>query len=174
MHPPIGVSALSFASWYQSLNIDIFFDPSHGVHNDMLNVVKFADLKTHLMMSLLRINVPCGPRNEDMRYKQVVGAITELLRTGKPKELPLFMDCLDGMLADPAAIAFRFKEDPATDLFNSMATTCPFIKKNSKCMLGRFMDVVRRIKTDLEAFNQREFWYTHVSECKEPPRKDIF
>ena len=37
----------------------------------------------------------------------------------------------------------------------------PIHHTNSKCMLGRFMDVVRRIKQDLQAYHQSEFWYTH-------------
>ena len=110
------MAALSFAVWFNKLNIDISFDPSHGVHNDMLNAVKFAGLKSHLHMTLLRLNVPHGPWDEDLRYKQVCGSISEMLSTGSPKNHPLFMNRLDDMLEDPACIDIRGKVDPATAL----------------------------------------------------------
>ena len=56
----IGVSALMFLIYHLKLNIDVMFDPSQAVHNDMNLAVAFAGLRWHLLMTLLQINVPSG------------------------------------------------------------------------------------------------------------------
>ena len=98
-----------------------------------------------------------------MRWKQVIGSIDELLTTVKnPEALPLFLEHADAMLEDPCVAHCAAEENPRLALWRiGMREHNPFRTKGTKCMPGRFMDVVRRIIADNQGRAQRKFWYTH-------------
>ena len=158
-----GVCALAFLLYVLKYNVDVFFDPAHGVHNDVLNAIYAAGLRAHLFLTLLRLNIPCGPWSEDMRYKQVTGSIDEFLQHGSFEELPLFADHFDDMLSDPDSKHLLDSDNPVEALWTNMKTDHAFKLKDSKCMLGRFLEVIRRIKKDLTNRSQKKFWYIHTA-----------
>ena len=94
----IGVCAIAFAIYELGLNIDPNFDISHGLHNDAMNAINNAGLKSHLLMTLLRLNVPLGPWQEDQRWKQVLGNALEQRKHGSPRDSVLFMSCRYGRI----------------------------------------------------------------------------
>ena len=65
------LSWLSFAMYKLNLCLEEGFDFAHGVHDDILQGIYGAGEKQHLLLDLVRVNVPVGPWSEDVRWKQV-------------------------------------------------------------------------------------------------------
>lgn len=158
-----GVSAICFMVHHLRCVVDVAFDPSHACWNDMLSGIKGAHLYEHLLLSMIRLNVPCGPWSEDMRYKQCVQGLQELLLTEGAESSPLFQAFLPEMLAEPAGRDLQGRPDAPTAMWRRLAEDNPFSTKGSKVVLGRFMDVLRRSKAELQHFHQRRFIYLYVA-----------
>lgn len=158
-----GLSAICYMVHHLRCNVDVAFDASHACWNDLLAGIKCAHLYDHLLLSMIRLNVPCGPWSEDMRYKQCVQGVQELLSTEGPGSCPLFQAFLPDMLAEAAGNDLRQHPDPAGAMWRRLAEENPFSRKGCKVVLGRFMDVLRKSKAELAHFHQRRFMYLYVA-----------
>lgn len=157
-----GVSALCFALHRLGACIDVQFDPSHGVWNDLLGGIKAARLFEHLLLSMLRLNVPVGPWAEDMRFKQGAQGLQELLTYESHDKCPLYQHFLGDMLSELAAADLAGEEDASALLWERLRSNNPFSVKGTKVCLGRFMDFLRKSKSELEHWHQRKFLYLHT------------
>ena len=92
-----------------------------------------------------------------MRWLQVIASIDELLSSVKdPLKMPLFASHLEEMLEDPCVEHLKHEPNPAQAMWTEgMQMHNPFRLKGSKCMPGRFMDVVRRLDQDNQGRGQR-------------------
>ena len=124
-----GVAAINFLIYHLHMNIDVFFDLSHGIHNDAANAVYGAKLKAHILMVLLRLNVVVGPWNEDVRWKQLMGSMHEMLTLAEPRRMPLFMSNVHDMLSDSSISHLSSEEDPISAVWNYQKTSNPFVNK---------------------------------------------
>lgn len=158
-----GTAALCFMVWSLGCNVDVAFDPSHACWNDLLVGIKSANLYRHLLLSLIRLNVPTGPWSEDMRYKQCLQGLQELLSTETPQSCPLFQAFLPDMLAEEAGKDLQTDSDPAGAMWRRLSESNPFSTKGTKVVLGRFMDVLRKSRDELRHFHQRRFIYLYVA-----------
>ena len=116
------------------LNIDVFFDISHGLHNDLANAVNDSGLKSHILMTLLRLNVVVGPWQEDVRWKQLIAGLEELLQSTDPRKVPLFMAAIPEIMTDPAVEHLLGEDDPAQAIWDYSKQHHPFINKGIPCM----------------------------------------
>ena len=99
---PDCICTINFFQFDMFLNADCTPDFMHGVHDDVLNGLKSADLNSHLVLSLLRINVPHSPWHEVVRYKQVMGSLSELCKSTTPEDCALWQDLSHEMLSEAA------------------------------------------------------------------------
>ena len=95
-----GVSAIQFLEGKCYCNIDALSDQCHNISDDLFNACKYAGLYNHILMSVLRINVPCGPWLQDMRWKEALQALNEVFETPTPEAVPYYQSLLQEMLDD--------------------------------------------------------------------------
>ncbi|CAK0816772.1 unnamed protein product [Prorocentrum cordatum] len=152
-----GVSALSF--WIHQLRgcVDVIPDPSHGVRDDMRNRLKFAGLFDHLLSDVVRINFANGPWSEDTRFKRMQQCLQDAFETGPPGKNVLFQDMVNDMLADSSAKDIRGNEDCRQLLWNAIPESNPLAKRGGKAIMGRFLEIIRRIRKELNGYNAKRF-----------------
>ena len=152
---PDGVAALCYMSYQMHMVVELAWDPSHGVWNDLKNGLKFAGLFDHLLLSLLRLNVPVGPWHEDLRYKECLQGLQELLEFGKPEDSPLFQAFVNEMIEEEGGQDCQEHEDPAKAMWEKLKISNPFSTKGTKVSIGRFMDCLRVSRKELKQWAQR-------------------
>jgi len=72
-----GVCALNFATRRLRMNIDITFDPSHGLNNDIWLAFSDVGLRAEMLLWLVCFNVAHGPWSEETRYVQCKQAMQD-------------------------------------------------------------------------------------------------
>lgn len=157
-----GVCAVGFACHELSVCVDTTWDVSHGVWNDLLNGIRHAGLYGHLLLSLLRLNVPLGPWSEDQRWRECRQALAELLSTERPEHCALYQAFLPQLLSEVPEEQYNAMDDPEQDLWNYLKQENPFVLKGTKVCLGRFMDVIRAMKRELPQWHTRSFVFLHT------------
>lgn len=72
-----GVCALNFATRRLRMNIDITFDPSHGLNNDIWLAFGDTGLKAEMLLWLVCFNTAHGPWSEETRFVQCKQAMKD-------------------------------------------------------------------------------------------------
>ncbi|CAK0805860.1 unnamed protein product, partial [Prorocentrum cordatum] len=152
-----GVSALSY--WIHQLRgcIDAIPDPSHGVHDDMCNSLKFAGLFDHLLSDVICINFANGPWSEDTHFKRMQQCPQDTFEASSPDKNALFQEMMNDMLADPSAKDIRGDEDCGQLLWDAIPESSPLVKRGGKAVMGRLMEINRRIRKELNDYNAKRF-----------------
>jgi hypothetical protein len=158
-----GVCAISYWMFALHGNVDVAWDISHGNWDHILNAIRYCGLFEHILNDIIRINVPVGPWKEDVRYKQALQCLDEMFKYGSPRTNEVFVEMGLEMLVEEAGRDFAEDEDPYASIWDNVGTQHPFATKNTKCVLGRFLDVIRRIRSELKHFGQRKFCYVTTS-----------
>ena len=96
------VCVVSFCLRKLNVCLEAGWDFAHGCWDDILNGFKDSGMMDHLMLSLLRVNIPVGPWEEDARFKQVRHSLEELFATEVPLQNEIFKHLLPDMLEEPA------------------------------------------------------------------------
>ena len=141
--------------------MDTVWDTSHECHNDLLNGLKLAGLYDHVVMSLVRLNIPVSPWHTDMRYRQTHLALRDLLDTETPQRCVLFQEYAPALLAEPATQHLSAEENPEQALWDYLRHNSCVATKGTKIMMGRYCNVLRKLRSEVRHFHQRQFIYTH-------------
>ena len=160
---PDGVCAMGFWIHRLGVNVDAAWDFSHAVHNDVLNGYKEAGLMNHIVLSLIRLNIPVSPWQEDVRFQQSRKAALELFKNETPERCELFREFAPQMLREAAGSDLASGEDPEAELWTQLQDSNPFSTKGTKLVLGRYLGVVRKLREELAHFAQRKFFYLYVA-----------
>jgi hypothetical protein len=97
-----------------------------------------------------------------MRWREARQSLDELLRTEKPQECALYQAFLPSMLEEKAGADLASAADPSAELWARLRESNPFSVRGSKCVLGRFMEVLRRMRSDLDHLSPQSFCYLHT------------
>ena len=92
---------MGFMKNYLKLNVEAWWDLSHGNWRDIIGSLKMAGLWNNMLVSLIAYNVPCGPWADDQRYHQCKEALAHLFDHHSPQGCPLYLNMLD-TLREPA------------------------------------------------------------------------
>jgi hypothetical protein len=157
------VSSASHWLYKLNLNIDFAWDFSHGVRNDIFNAIKDVKKWDHIVMALVRLNVPNSPWHEDTRWKQAMLARDEIFKTQKHNTCELFQFFLPELLADGSTSKYSKCEDPAEACWNGLREENVLDNKGGKTVSNRFCGVIRKMRLDLQSKAQRKWWYLHVA-----------
>lgn len=157
-----GVSAINFAKRVLGINIDEFYDPSHGCWNDEKKTMGDVGLKSWLLLMMVAINVMDGPWANNGRYNESWEALVALAKNvTDPMSLPLFVSLLP-MMAIEAKVPL---DDPhlAAKVWKALFLNGPLSKKGYKCNLNRFYGFVTVSLSEVEHFFMKLFIFLYVS-----------
>lgn len=157
-----GVAAYWFLTRHLKHNIDITYDPSHGVNNDVWLFLDAIHLKSLMLLFLVVFNTPHGPWSEDTRYRQCLSALTESFALHTPEEFPLFMSKLPQILQDGAFKHLQGHENPAEAVWQQLARENPWSRKGSKLVKSRFMAFCRTARYEAQHYTVRALGYEYV------------
>lgn len=143
---------------HYKINLDYTPDVSHGVQNDLWAAGRECGLAQFMYMVLLLVNVPMGPWCEDMRYKQVVQALDDLLSTEEAQQCPLFMSLVADMQME-APVEPDHTTTVEMQIWNELKTSGPWMKKGTKTSKSRFLSLLRAGKNEVSMWSRRLFGY---------------
>ena len=164
--PDMAAENIAAAHFWQrelNLNIDFFWDPSHRVNNDINAAIKSANKWDHIVLSLIRVNVPNSPWSQDTRYRQVRAARDEIFRNLNPNTCALFNAFLPQLLSEAPTARFATEPDPAQACWYGVEDENVIDNKNAKTVANRFCDVIRSLERDLSGKTQRVWFYLHTA-----------
>lgn len=95
-----GVSALMWLLRTQRCNLDIVWDPSHGVQRDLVGIIKSSNLWSHERLMMLTWNSRHGPWTSKQRAEQIGHTMDEYFELMSPSQCPLFQELLKPILRD--------------------------------------------------------------------------
>ncbi|CAK0789936.1 unnamed protein product, partial [Prorocentrum cordatum] len=161
-----GVCAAGFAAKVLNLNVDMPWDQTHGAHNDIMDGFREAGEYHRMAFVALRLNIPVSPWLENMRWKQVLGCAGELFdKYEHPRELPFFADMEHALMHEPAGVKFLQTDEPPVAFWEHLKTSNAFTNRGTKIMIGRYGDIIRKLRSELPHFEQRKFFY--MAACQE-------
>ncbi len=105
--------------------------------------------------------MPVGPWCEDVRYKQVEASLREAYCTEKAGANVFWQEYLHEMLEEHAGQAFRDAENPEVALWSSLPSS-PVLQRGTKVSLGRYVELLRKLKRELSHWAQRKFALVHT------------
>ena len=148
------------------LNVDLCPDLAHNIHDDIFNGLKAAGQYNHAVMALIRLNIPVSPWHQDTRYRQCMASKEELFATQNPETCALFQDFSYEMLHEPAGRQFLGswgEGTPEHKLWHHLMFDGGCMKnRGTKCIHGRFLDLVRKLKKECQHPGQRFFLHPHM------------
>ena len=158
-----GVSAISHWLGPMRLCVDVTWDfVEHGCHNDIMNAIADAFGPFYIGFQLLRYNIPHSPWDEGMRFTQSSRAADEILKPPTPKDAPLWSEYVDEMLNDESGRHCLLASDPEQALWDHLRDNHCLKTKGTKCIKGRYLNVVRETEKQNEVAGQRKFFYSHT------------
>ncbi len=84
----------------ENCNVDVCFDHSHGVHRDVIAIIKQANLWSHELLMLLIWNARFGPWMSKARSEQVAGCMKDFFQLMDSRSCDLFQSLLRNILRD--------------------------------------------------------------------------
>lgn len=158
-----GVSGISYLIQKLNTCAEASWDFSHGVHNAILGGLKEAGLCHHIVLSLIRLNVPVSPWQEDTQFQQPRRAATELLDNETLGNCEMHTGFAQEMLLEPAGQEFAANGRGDEDLWEAMESSNPFANKGTKSMLGIYLGVIRKMREESKHDAQRKSFYLYVA-----------
>lgn len=139
-----GVSALHGVMYFPKLqcNIDAFWDPAHGSWRDILQSIKDSGLYNFTLMTMVAINLPHGPEETDLRYRQLREVTGQFFRRFSHHTSDHFQAHAGQMLRDVRDELPDGDGDETTRLWEWLESECTFLPKGYKCNLNRFHSVL--------------------------------
>lgn len=121
----------------------------------------------HVLKALIRINFVNGPWEEDAHFGKIVGTAEDMFRHGSVDTHELFKASLADMQRDPCLREIIAEaEEPDQAIWEYLPRSNPFQKRAGKAVMGRFLEVIRRLKVQLEDYGIRKFFYQNAClEC---------
>lgn len=157
-----GLGAYHFLTRGKTFNLDMVFDFSHGVNNDTWLCIEGLGLRGLVMQFLVAFNCPHGLWAEDTRYAQSLAALSEMFRSQRPCDSPLFVAMVNDMAKDREAQGHPATADPMKDIWQALQRDNPWSRKGSKLLRSRFMAFVREARKESAQFIARAFGYLFV------------
>ena len=134
------VCAAGFLESEVRLNIDIFYDMAHGLHNDFNRMLNKCNCWSHACMKLNEWNVQHGPWGEDVRQAELQGCWPSIFKNyTRPEDCPFCMQLLPRMMED--AQDFTSFGDPhvADKYWQGLKLESPFRRKGCNTVMNRFL-----------------------------------
>ena len=151
--------ALSFHAMYsQNMNMHFTWDPSHGVHNNIVEAHRSAGLRVHDLMKLLALNVPHGPWAEDVRFQQCLDMLEDLLLHENELQ-PLFQELLPSMARDKEETHRLGEAKLAKEYWQELSAEKPFRKKGADVNSNRFLGTQHEGRGLVATWHRRLFVY---------------
>ena len=135
-------------------NVDVTYDPSHGVWDDIQHMLKMAGLGPWTILMMVVFNVPSGPWADDARFQQVVTALGSLFDNFRPSEAPLFQHLSTQLIEEMGATAAHDDESPEQIVWNKMKDNSPWRTKGEKVVMNRFMGFIVKGRRFLRSWFQ--------------------
>jgi hypothetical protein len=137
------VNAMKYGWAQKQYNVDVYYDPSHGGHNDLKLAIKDVGLWQHQIMMSICASAPYGPFGEGVRRSQLEKSSEEYFACQSPDSDPLFHQLLPHILfeqgqphriTEPGANALR-QQHVVCMHYASMCFRAPLLKHQapSRC-----------------------------------------
>ena len=104
-----------------------------------------------------------------MFFQKVCQTAHDMLKHSSPARCPLFKEYLSDMLKDANLKDLAGAEDVENQLWERLPQSNPLVRRGGKAVMGRFLEVIARLRDELEDYGQRKVFY--VNACLE---LDIF
>eukprot|EP00971_Amphidinium_carterae_P352563 6492651-Amphidinium_carterae.1 len=127
-----------FMKYQLKLNMDVWFDPSHGVWRDYEMAQSNCNLLTFARLMLAVHNFAHGPWDEAMRGGQLSQAWPEYFETQSPKTCPLVQRYFKDLLKELKLEAWQHSEEVHDMLWQKMQEVWVQRKKGTKVGMARF------------------------------------
>ena len=157
-----GVCAGNYLMRGLNLVLDCTYDISHGVHRDVICMLKQCGLWVWATLMLVAFNVPTGPYAEDQRYKQCKEGIDLLYNRTSPADIPLFEANLQGMVDDMGNKDILAVEDPGMEVWEDCKADNPWKTRGDKILMNRFLGFIYKLSSEIRMFSKRGFHYQFV------------
>ena len=151
--------AVSFLGRHLGANVVADWDPSHGCHNDVLAGVRYAMLTGHLVLSLVRLNILSGPWQEDVWYKRILQVLSEVFQSESPDGCEVFDSTYEEMLEEEGGKDIRDCQDARQRMWDRLREANPCANKGAKVVMGRFFNVIRKMREHTKVWAQITFCY---------------
>ena len=116
-------------------------------------------LHDHMVLALIRLNIPQSPWEEDTRWRQCSKGKKELFEHSSPRESVLYQANLAEILTSKHWQHHSTVDDPAQAVWDDMEIESKIDLRGSKIMLGRFMEVIRKLEEELDNSGERKWFY---------------
>lgn len=156
-----GLGAYHYLTRCRNLNLDVVWDFSHGVNNDLWLFLDGVSLRGLALQFLVSFNTLHGPWAEDARFQQCMLLLRDMFRSGSPSDNPLFQSFLPNMLRDPSGARHASAEDPLASMWSALADEGPWDRKGSKIVKSRFMGFVREARKEVSHYWARAYAWAH-------------
>lgn len=161
---PDAVCGSSFLSRCVQLNMDTWWDPSHGAWRACLNALADCGLAIHNMLMVMAYNVGFGEWKDGSRWEQIRTSVIDTATTGTPEVDDVFQYVLPGICRDRGLDPSCVDEHGEREIYASLADGGCWRTIYPKISQSRFFGVLKRFE-DVEAHCWRERVYGLINCC---------
>ena len=136
-----GIAALNFLQRCKAVNIEAFWDMSHGVWRDWNLNVKHLGLWGHVLLMTIVLNMPYGPWENARWYEELRGAAKEFFSMDVETD-PLFLSLMPAILRDRGESDRTLGDGVETELAQEVQSDEYLWKKGDKVGLCRFFGYI--------------------------------
>lgn len=138
------------------LNLTVWWDLSHGVHNDVDLAFHSSDLWLFMLLFVVVANVPCAPWNENKRWQQARSVMDNFYARVRPQDCPLFLSMLAPLMDELGCGAEVLSSaSPEAALWNFVHDASPWQWKDEKLQVSRFLGMVQRAGEEAQRAHRR-------------------
>lgn len=157
-----GVCAMHFLQRKAMTNIDVHYDDSHAMKNDLNAALQSCGLWTHVLLMLAARRCFHGPWAEDRYFHTVQDSVEALLHELRPGECPLLQLLAPRILNDWGRADMVGDPDVEATVLKRVASSKVLRSKGSKPSLARYLDIIKASEEDDEHWHSKLYGILHA------------